>query len=181
MFDCEDDRRSTSGRCVGEGYANFALMGDFLDGLKYPNKLYIKHIQNFMNKISIFFICGYHLVSSSGFIWVHRPKQNKNFQSLPVNFTGGKKSFCEGEKKFLWISQDFSLIRARPSSPLICVGSILDIRKHIAKDPGFRMLESGWLMSRNGCLLWIAWEYHRLTKSHLNLDWNRFGGDSGMD
>lgn len=101
MFDCEDDRRSTSGRCVGEGYANFALMGNFLDGLKYPNKLYIKHIQNFMNKISIFFICGYHLVSSSGFIWVHRPKQNKNFQSLPVNFMGGKKSFCEGEKKML--------------------------------------------------------------------------------
>lgn len=98
MFDCEDDRRSTSGRCVGEGYANFALMGNFLDGLKYPNKLYIKHIQNFMNKISIFFICGYHLVSSSGFIWVHRPKQ---ISLVPGNFPGGKNPFCESEKKFL--------------------------------------------------------------------------------
>lgn len=139
MFDCEDDRRSTSGRCVGEGYANFALMGNFLDGLKYPNKLYIKHIQNFMNKISIFFICGYHLVSSSGFIWVHRPKQN--FNHCPWSSTGGKKSFCESEKILVNFTR-FHSARAGKSSPLICVGSIFDIRKHIAKDPG---LSDAWI------------------------------------
>lgn len=101
MFDCEDDRRSTSGRCVGEGYANFALMGNFLDGLKYPNKLYIKHIQNFMNKISIFFICGYHLVSSSGFIWVHRPKQNKNLNHCPWSSTAAKNLFVKVKKNLV--------------------------------------------------------------------------------
>lgn len=120
MFDCEDDRRSTSGQCVGEGYANFALMGNFLDGLKYPNMLYIKHIQNFMRKISIFFICGYHLVSSSGFIWVHHPKQNKNkkLQWLPVNFMGGKKSFCESEKNSCEFYEIFTNSRGAKSSPL---------------------------------------------------------------
>lgn len=112
MFDCEDDRRSTSGQCVGEGYANFALMGNFLDGLKYPNTLYIKHIQNFMRKISIFFICGYHLVSSSGFIWVHHPKQNKNKNFNDCRgFHGGKKSFCESEKKSCEFHEIFTTSR----------------------------------------------------------------------
>lgn len=136
MFDCEDDRRSTSGQCVGEGYANFALTGNFLDGLKHPNKLYIKHIQNFMNKISIFFICGYRLVSSFGFIWVHHPKQNKKLQLLPVYFTGGKKSFCESEKSSCEFYKIFHQFERGKSGPLTCVGSIFDIRKRIAKDPG---------------------------------------------